>query len=114
MAKQSRNSRASSAIEAEKNRHTGMSTSLIKQAVLDNLYYVQGRIPEIATLNDWYIAVAHTVRDRMLDRFIRALRGLWNPKVKIASYLSAEFVMGPLLGNNLLIRGLTDRTREAV
>ena len=91
-----------------------MSTASLKQAVLDNLCYVQGRLAELATQNDWYMAVAYTVRDRMLERFIRSLKGLWNPNVKFASYLSAEFLMGPHLGNNLLNLGITDEMREAV
>jgi starch phosphorylase len=84
----------------------------LKQAVLDNLYYLRGP-PEHAP-NDWYMAVAYSVRDRMLDRFITALKGLSHPKVKIASYLSAEFLMGPHLGNNLLNLGITDQMRAAV
>jgi glycogen phosphorylase len=93
---------------------TGNSTVMLKQAVLDNLYYVQGKIPELATKNDWYMAVAYTVRDRMIEHFIRWMKELRPPEVKIASYLSAEFLMGPHLGNNLLNMGLTDRVREAL
>jgi glycogen phosphorylase len=93
---------------------TGTSAGALKQAILDNLYYVQGRTPQLATRNDWYMAVAYSVRDRMLGRFITALQGLSNPKIKIASYLSAEFLMGPHLGNNLLNLGITDQMRSAV
>ncbi|HUL20091.1 MAG TPA: glycogen/starch/alpha-glucan phosphorylase, partial [Thermodesulfobacteriota bacterium] len=93
---------------------TGTSVEALKQAVLDNLYYVQGRIPELATRNDWYMAVAYTVRHRMLEHFIRALKGLRRPDAKIACYLSAEFLMGPHLGNNLLNLGITGQMREAV
>ncbi len=55
---------------------TGTGAGALKQAILDNLYYVQGRIPKLATLNDWYMAVAYTVRDRMLDRFTYSMRRL--------------------------------------
>lgn len=93
---------------------TGNRIDMLKQAILDNLYYVQGKVPELATKNDWYMAVAYTVRDRMIEHFIRSLKQLLPPKVKIVSYLSAEFLMGPHLGNNLLNMGLTDRVREAL
>jgi glycogen phosphorylase len=93
---------------------TGNSTDMQKQAILDNLYYVQGTVPELATKNDWYMAVAYTVRDRMIEHFIRWMKELRRPEVKIAGYLSAEFLMGPHLGNNLLNVGLTDRVREAL
>jgi glycogen phosphorylase len=93
---------------------TGTSSGTLKQAILDNLYYVQGTVPELSTKNDWYMAVAYTVRDRMIERFIRWRKELRRPEVKIASYLSAEFLMGPHLGNNLLNMGLTDCVREAL
>ena len=34
---------------------TGNSTADLKQAILDNLYYIQGRIPALATPTDWYM-----------------------------------------------------------
>ena len=114
MARKSGKETASTAAESYKNARTGNSVASLKEAILDNLNYVQGRNPELATTNDWYEAVAYTVRDRMLDKFIRALAGLRRPEVKIASYLSAEFLMGPHLGNNLLNLGITDQIRMAV
>ncbi|HTR44606.1 MAG TPA: glycogen/starch/alpha-glucan phosphorylase [Thermodesulfovibrionales bacterium] len=100
--------------KAHEEIRTGTSAGTLKQAVLDNLYHVQARIPELATQNDWYMAVAYTVRHLMLERFIRALKGLRRPDAKIACYLSAEFLMGPHLGNNLLNLGITGQMREAV
>lgn len=114
MVKQSQKRQISSPIDTGENTRTGTSTASLKQAILDNLYYIQGCTPELAMPNDWYMAVARTVRDRMLDHFIHALKRLQSPKVKIVSYLSAEFLMGPHLGNNLLNLGITDQTREAV
>ena len=49
------------------NVRTGNSPAEIKQSILDNLYCSQARIPQTATLNDWYMALAFTVRDRMLE-----------------------------------------------
>jgi len=114
MTERSGNDLASSAVGTGENTRTGTTAGAIRQAVLDNLHYVQGRTPALATRNDWYMAVAFTVRDHMLDRFIRSLARLADPTVKIASYLSAEFLMGPHLGNNLLCLGITEQTREAV
>jgi starch phosphorylase len=100
--------------EPSEDIRTATSTVGLKQAILDNLYYVQGRMPQLATRNDWYMAVAYTVRDRMLERFIRTLENIQRPDVKIACYLSAEFLMGPHLGNNLLNLGITGPIREAL
>ena len=57
---------------AQENVRTGRSASELKQAILDNLYYVQSRIPALATTNDWYMAVSYAVRDRMMNDWIEA------------------------------------------
>ncbi|HSR09871.1 MAG TPA: hypothetical protein VLS90_00395 [Thermodesulfobacteriota bacterium] len=49
--------------EIEDEIFTGTSPEVIARAVLRNLFYVQGRVPEIATLNDWYMALAHKQRE---------------------------------------------------
>jgi len=87
--------------------HRGQPGDL-KRAILDNLYCIQARLPDLATRNDWYMAVAYTVRDRLLQRWIQTLRTLRRHDVRGVGYLSAEFLMGPHLANaidNLDIRG---------
>ena len=54
------------------NVRTGSTPAELKQAILDNLYYVQSRIPALATTNDWYMALAYAVRDRMMNDWIEA------------------------------------------
>ena len=41
---------------------TGLSIETLKRALADNLFYIQGKFPEIATKNDYYMALAYTVR----------------------------------------------------
>jgi starch phosphorylase len=41
---------------------------------LDNLFFVQGRSLERATVNDLYMALAHTVRDRLVERWIQTVQ----------------------------------------
>ena len=93
---------------------TGIEKETLKRAFLDNLYYLQGRIPELATRNDYYMALAYTVRDRMLHRHLHVIREYIKQKSKIVAYLSAEFLMGPHLGNNLVNLGLYDQVNEAM
>jgi starch phosphorylase len=81
---------------------TGRSATELKQAILDNLYYVQGRIPALASTNDWYMAVSYAVRDRMMNDWIEAFGRARRVRTRIVSYLSAEFLIGPQLGNNLV------------
>src|ERR1700721_2232284 len=49
---------------------TALSKEALKNAFLDDLFYVQGKFPALATRNDYYMALAYAVRDRMLQRWI--------------------------------------------
>jgi len=93
---------------------TGNSTADLKQAILDNLYYVQGRVPVLATPTDWYMALAYTVRDRIMNDWVNSIHRLRDQSIKLVGYLSAEFLLGPHLGNNLLNLGITLQVRQAV
>jgi starch phosphorylase len=93
---------------------SGVEKETLKRAFLDNLYYIQGRIPELATRNDYYMALAYTIRDRMLHRSLHVLSQYFKKRSKIVSYLSAEFLMGPHLGNNLINLGLYEKVEEAM
>ncbi|MBM4284117.1 MAG: glycogen/starch/alpha-glucan phosphorylase [Deltaproteobacteria bacterium] len=92
---------------------TGASPQILAQALLDNLYYVQGRLPELASTNDWYMALSYTVRDRLLHNWVQTLKA-FAADIKAVSYLSAEFLIGPQLGNNLLCLGIREQVRKAV
>jgi glycogen phosphorylase len=84
-------------------------------ALLDNLCYLQATLPQHATRNDWYMALAYTVRDCMLANYITTVRSITGPTpTKVVAYLSAEFLTGPHLGNSLVNLGLWDVARDAV
>jgi starch phosphorylase len=91
---------------------TSLSPDALNRAFLDNLYYLQGRFPDIATQNDYYMAAAYTVRDRLLHRWINTIQTLMKRDVKVVAYLSAEFLMGPHLGNNLINLGIYDQVLQ--
>src|SRR5258708_8898160 len=94
---------------------TGMSVEALRRALADNLFYVQGKFRAIATKNDYYMALAYTVRDRLLQRWINTIETYIKQKQpKIVCYLSAEFLLGPRLGNSLINLGIYDRVRQAV
>jgi starch phosphorylase len=91
-----------------------MHAADFKQAILDHLHFTQACPPSLASRNDWYMAVACAVRDRMLDDWLTSLSHLRDRELKIVSYLSAEFLMGPHLGNNLVNLGIMEPVRQAV
>ncbi len=99
--------------ENERTR-TGLGVEALKRAITDNLFYAQGRFPDVASAYDHYMALAYTVRDRLLHRWIRAAQTAKNSRARTVCYLSAEFLLGPQLGNNLINLGIYDNVNQAV
>jgi starch phosphorylase len=93
---------------------TGLSCEAIAQAVVDNLHCQLAKPPRTATPHDWYAALAYTVRDRMMDRYIRTLEDMTGDPSKVVAYLSAEFLVGPHLGNGLINLGIWNATEQAL
>ncbi len=93
---------------------TGLSVETLKRAFMDNLFYIQGKFPQIASQNDYYMALAYTVRDRMLQRWISTAQNYTSHGSRTVCYLSAEFLMGPHLGNNLINLGIYDQVQQAI
>ena len=86
-------------------------TNNLSDAIKDRLYYTLGKRPETAKSRDIYMALCYAIRDRMMDYHLA-------PDVcsvgKQVAYLSAEFLIGPQLGNNLLNLGLQKEAKEAL
>ncbi|MFO1486202.1 MAG: glycogen/starch/alpha-glucan phosphorylase [Verrucomicrobiaceae bacterium] len=93
---------------------TGLDPAQIADAFQDNLNYLLGRFPTIASRNDNYLALAYTVRDRLLQRWIKTAQSYRERQSRTVCYLSAEFLMGPQLGNNLLNLGIEEQVRQAM
>jgi len=106
--------RPGAAIEDPQAVRTGLGPDTIRRAVLDHLAYSLARYPHIATPHDWYMALAYAVRDRMLARWVSTASTYADREVKVACYLSAEFLIGPQLGNNLVNLGIEASAREAM
>ena len=93
---------------------TGSRVEDIKQSFLDNLFCGIGRVQRAATRIDLYTALALTVRDRVLKQGVRTLEAYTEQDARVVAYLSAEFLPGPHLGNNLFNLGIMDQTRQAM
>lgn len=91
-----------------------MDVDALRHGVLDNLICLQARPPGIATPHDWYMALAYSVRDRMLARWAATIQTYAARELRVACYLSAEFLIGPQLGNNLVNLGIEDNARAAM
>jgi starch phosphorylase len=93
---------------------TGMDAAALRQCVLDHLSFTLGRLPEAATPRDYYTALSLAVRDRMQVRWVATTEACFALNAKLACYLSAEFLLGPHLGNNLLNLGLEQQARTVL
>jgi len=93
---------------------TATSVEALKRAILDNLFYVVGATQEGASNEEFFAALAYTVRDRILARWFATWDSYKKHDVRVVCYLSAEFLMGPHLANNLLNLQLDGSVRLAV
>ena len=98
------------------NVRTGLGADAIATALIENLHCLQGKPPQYATRNDWYMALAYTVRDRMMARYVATVESITrtNTAAKAVAYLSAEFLTGPHLGNGLINLGIWQAVEEAL
>ncbi|WP_405372631.1 MULTISPECIES: glycogen/starch/alpha-glucan phosphorylase [unclassified Microbacterium] len=81
---------------------------------LRNLNNGRGVALSTSAPNDRYFALAATVRDYLMARWLEDVRHQRTVQAKGVAYLSAEYLLGRQLDNNLLATGLTDIAGEAL
>jgi starch phosphorylase len=86
----------------------------MKASIQNHLKFTLARDPNTATRRDWYLATAHAVRDRIMERFIATMDAHECASARRVYYLSLEYLMGRMLHNNLYNAGLFDVTRDAL
>jgi len=107
-------STAAQARRGDTDPRAGSTAEALKQGVVDHLRFSLGRLTRAAGPRDYYRALALAVRDRMQRHWIATAETYFLSKHKVACYLSAEFLMGPHLGNNLLNLGIEEAARAAL
>jgi len=93
---------------------TGMGAAALQRAISDHLRYSIGRPAAALRPEHYYRALALAVRDRMQDRRGASTQTSLDLDRKVTCYLSAEFLMGPQLGNNLLNLGIEQAAKTAL
>ncbi len=93
---------------------TGLDPETLRRAIRDNLFYRGGNLPRLATLGQYYQALAFTVRDRIMQRWLSTVRAILDEPDKMVCYLSAEYLLGPHLGNAILNLGIREQVSEAM
>jgi starch phosphorylase len=106
----------STAVRADLNEHsrTGMGAHALQRAITDHIRYSIGRPAAALKPEHYYRALALAVRDRMQDRRVASTQTSLDLGRKVTCYLSAEFLMGPQLGNNLLNLRLEQAAKTAL
>ncbi|MCV7301277.1 glycogen/starch/alpha-glucan phosphorylase [Mycobacterium barrassiae] len=93
---------------------TGLQADALQQAITDHLRYSIGRPASVLTPAHYYRALALAVRDRVQQRWFASTQTFLDRRRKVVCYLSAEFLMGPQLGNNLLNLQIEEEARAAL
>ena len=79
----------------------------MRAAILHKLTYQVGKRRVTATGNDWFMATALAVRDRVVDGWVASVERAYRQEERRVYYLSLEFLVGRLLLDNLDSLGLT-------
>jgi starch phosphorylase len=97
---------------------TGAAASVtsesLRQAIADHLYHSLGKAVQSASKHDIYMALSLAVRDQLIDRWRKTTEAHYAANPKFAYYLSAEYMLGKQLPQNLLYTDLTEVARAAL
>lgn len=92
----------------------GMDPDSIQLSFANHLEYSLSKDQYTATMRDLYHSLALAVRDRLVERWIQTQQSYYDQDVKRIYYLSAEYLMGRALTNNMINLGMYDEARKAM
>ncbi|XP_010186157.1 PREDICTED: glycogen phosphorylase, liver form [Mesitornis unicolor] len=90
------------------------SVAELKRGFNRHLHFTLVKDRNVATPRDYYFALAHTVRDHLVGRWIRTQQYYYEKDPKRIYYLSLEFYMGRTLQNTMINLGLQNACDEAI
>ncbi|KAJ1348130.1 hypothetical protein KIN20_003359 [Parelaphostrongylus tenuis] len=90
------------------------NVSNIKKAFNRHLHFSIIKDRNVATPRDYYMALANTVRDHLVSRWIRTQQHYYENDPKRVYYLSLEFYMGRTLSNTMMNLGIQATVDEAL
>ena len=93
---------------------TGESPEEISVSLRNHMIHTVGRPLERSTTLEKYHGLAAVVRDRLMDQWLETIDTYRQKDVRLLGYLSAEYLLGPHLENDLLNLNLTSPTEEAL
>jgi len=87
---------------------------LIIKSFLEHLEYTLGKDKYSATKYDSFNALAYSVRDDLVERWLDTQQAYYNSDYKRVYYISMEFLMGRMLCNSLINLEVLDDFRDAI
>ncbi len=85
-----------------------------KELVIDNLYHTHGQAIQTASKHDVYMAMSYAVRNYLVERWRKTNEARWEANPKFVYYLSAEYLLGKQLSQNLLYSGTTELAKAGL
>lgn len=101
-------------VQRKKDRRVEMSVEGLKEDFAWHLRYSLAKGDSRATERDEYTAFAMAVRDRLVERWISTQEEYARQNTKRVYYMSLEFLIGRLLGNNVINLKADQLCREAL
>ncbi len=98
---------------AHENR-AGKTAAELAVSFRNHMTHTVGRPLESSSVLDQYHAISAVVRDRLMDQWLQTIEQYRRHDVRVVSYLSAEYLLGPHLENDLLCLDMTDAACEAL
>ncbi len=92
----------------------GTTAEALRKNILHHVMSFQGRDPTRAGKSDIYKALAYTLRDIMVEKWIRTQKSYYEKEKKRVYYLSLEFLIGRSLSNAIINLGISAQVEEAV
>ncbi|MCB0164641.1 MAG: glycogen/starch/alpha-glucan phosphorylase [Anaerolineae bacterium] len=93
---------------------TNGDINVFRERFENNLYYHIGQAVQTASLNDGYMALAYSVRDYLVDRWRKTVNTYYETNPKFIYYLSAEYLLGRQLAQNMLYTDTKEMAKEAL
>jgi starch phosphorylase len=91
-----------------------LSADALRTAVAQRLYNTLGTALHSASKHDIYMALSLAVRDLLIDRWRRTTDAQYEANPKFVYYLSAEYMLGKQLSQNLLYTGITEAAAQVL
>ncbi|HQF71821.1 MAG TPA: glycogen/starch/alpha-glucan family phosphorylase, partial [Promineifilum sp.] len=101
-------------IQLPSTERTGRTPEAFRQNLVNNLYYSRGANVQSAGPYDIYMALSRTVRNHMVERFRRTVDMRYATNPRMVYYLSAEYLLGRQLPQNLLYTDTGDIAAAAL